>query len=246
MAHGHRLLLESHPFFRSRVKAIAGLDPSPEAQTSMTKKGLFIASSMEDLLNVKDLHAVLIASPPQFHAEQAVAALEAGKHVYSEVPMALTAQEVEKIVAVEEKHPQLKYQYGENYCFIAEVMYAGYLASTGKIGPTIYAEAEYLHDVTYRWRQHQRGSPSTPSVKSWYSLFDPLAYAHSIGPTQVALGGLKTPMEFTEVQSYGNDIGALEVPDSPAICSPAYGFHVALFKTTTGAIAKCANASYLS
>jgi hypothetical protein len=64
-------------------------------------------------------------------------------------------------------------------------------------------------------------------------------YAHSIGPAQVALGGIESPEPFTEVVSYANDIGGYK---GDPICCPAKAFHVALFKTERDAIAKCANA----
>jgi len=128
---------------------------------------------------------------------------------------------------------------GENYCFIPEVLYSGHLIESGKIGPSVYAESEYLHDVTYRWRKGRFGDVDTPRVDSWYQLFDPLMYAHSIGPAQVALGGINNPMPFVSVTSFANEIGGC---DGVPICNPARSFHVGLFQTESGAIAKCANA----
>jgi hypothetical protein len=53
----------------------------------------------------------------------------------------------------------------------------------------------------------------------------------------VGMGGLKSPVAFTEVWSYANSIG--DDPDHP-ICKPAASFQVALFKTATGAACKVA------
>jgi predicted dehydrogenase len=209
------------------------------------EKGIKAYDSIDNLLNVPDLHAIMVCSPPQFHATQAIAALEAGKHVYSEVPMALKKEDVEKIVNTADKvhgtqeNPKTVYHLGENYCFLSEVLYAGYLSDSGIVGKGVYAESEYIHDVSYRWLKSGHGDLKGERVKSWYSQFDPLAYGHSIGPAQVALGGIKKPMPFTEVVSYGNSNGDLiEKP----LCDPAHAFHVALFRTETNAIAKCANA----
>ena len=194
--------------------------------------------SLEDLLNTPGLRAIIISSPPQFHADQAVAALESGLHVYSEVPMALNKKDVLKIIEAEESSNK-KYQLGENYCFIPEVLYAGYLSASGRIGPAVYSESEYLHDVTYRWREGGFGDENKTRVDSWYQLFDPLMYAHSIGPAQVALAGIEKPAQFIEVTSFANDIGGYE---GRPISFPAKAFQVGLFRTVTGAIAKCANA----
>ena len=236
---GHTSELKNHPRLIGRTRWIVGFDPDPNANQMLNKiKGIKVAKSFEDLLDTEELDAIIISSPPQYHAEQAVAALEAGLNVFSEVPMAIKENDIKKIIDAEDNSGKV-YQLGENYCFFSEVLFAGHLASSGKIGPTVYTESEYLHDVTYRWRKGNFGDVDTPRIDSWYELFDPLMYAHSIGPAQVALGGIKKPIPFIEVISYANDIGGYQ---SNPICSPAKAFQVGLFKTETGAIAKCANA----
>jgi len=231
--------LQNRSMLKGRTKLIAGYDPNPVMkQNLMNLEGVKAAGSFEDLLDTPDLEAIMICSPPQFHADQAVAGLEGGLHVFSEIPMALKEEDLERIINAVDLSGK-KYELGENYCYLPEVLFAGHLTSTGKIGPVVYAESEYLHDVTYRWRTNFCGDVDTPRVDSWYQLFDPLMYAHSIGPAQIALGGIQNPMPFCEVVSYANDIGGYE---GNPICHPAKAFHVGLFKTESGAIAKCANA----
>ena len=50
-----------------------------------------------------DLDAVILATPTQMHAEQGIKAMEAGKHVLIEIPMADTLADSEKLVAIQEK-----------------------------------------------------------------------------------------------------------------------------------------------
>ena len=52
-----------------------------------------------DLLRDDDVDAVYVATPVNLHAEQAVAAAEAGKHVLREKPMALTPAQCERMLA---------------------------------------------------------------------------------------------------------------------------------------------------
>ena len=46
----------------------------------------------------KDVEAVFIATPPHLHSEMAIAALQAGKHVYCEKPIGVTAAQVRELV----------------------------------------------------------------------------------------------------------------------------------------------------
>lgn len=50
------------------------------------------------IIDRKDISAVFIATPPHLHAEMAVAALQAGKHVYCEKPIGVTAAQVRDVV----------------------------------------------------------------------------------------------------------------------------------------------------
>jgi predicted dehydrogenase len=54
-------------------------------------------SNTDDILNNDDINAVYIATPPSSHLTYALQALEAGKHVYLEKPMALNTDEAKQI-----------------------------------------------------------------------------------------------------------------------------------------------------
>lgn len=53
----------------------------------------------QELIKDPDIDAVYIATPVYLHAQQAVGAAEAGKHVLTEKPMAMTAAECDRIIA---------------------------------------------------------------------------------------------------------------------------------------------------
>ena len=53
-----------------------------------------------ELLDDRDVEAVYIATPVDVHAEQAVAAAEAGKHVLCEKPMAMDVADCDRMIAV--------------------------------------------------------------------------------------------------------------------------------------------------
>jgi predicted dehydrogenase len=222
-----------------RMEFLGGFDPSAEVQAILKAKNLVAAENYEDLINTDGINAIIIGSPPQFHVDQTVKALEAGLHVFSEVPMAIDKDGTEKILTADEKNPKAKYMMGENYIYHQNLLFAANLIDTGKIGPATYCESEYIHDVSYRWRGNTNDYKNSKLKAGWYSLFDPLMYAHAIAPAQFALGGMKNPLEFEQVMSYANDIGG---DDGVPVCKPAKAFQVGLFKGTGGEIAKCASA----
>jgi predicted dehydrogenase len=58
-----------------------------------------------ELARSTDVDLVIVASTPDSHARYAIAALEAGKHVLCEKPMAIDAFEAAQMVAASEQHP---------------------------------------------------------------------------------------------------------------------------------------------
>jgi scyllo-inositol 2-dehydrogenase (NAD+) len=59
--------------------------------------------SLEELLDRDDVRVVVVASPREFHAEQAVAALSRGKDVLLEKPMALSLADCDRVIAAAER-----------------------------------------------------------------------------------------------------------------------------------------------
>src|SRR3989304_2821045 len=53
--------------------------------------------SYEAVLAAPEVEGVLIATPPSIHAEQVVAAAQAGKHVFVEKPFTLTAADGRRV-----------------------------------------------------------------------------------------------------------------------------------------------------
>ena len=68
-----------------------------------TTLGCDHTASLDELLRRSDVDAVVIVSPPRFHAEHAIEALEAGKHVLLEKPMALSLADADRIIAAADR-----------------------------------------------------------------------------------------------------------------------------------------------
>jgi predicted dehydrogenase len=66
-------------------------------------KDLFVTTDYKELLERADIDAVAILSPDYLHEEHALAALQAGKHVYCEKPLAITPEGCDRIIDEAEK-----------------------------------------------------------------------------------------------------------------------------------------------
>lgn len=83
-----------------QAELVAVCDVADEAAKALaTELGVWATNNLDELLMRDDVNAVLIATPPFLHAEQTVAAAQAGKHVFCEKPMALTLDECDHMIA---------------------------------------------------------------------------------------------------------------------------------------------------
>lgn len=62
-----------------------------------------VCASLGELLEHSPLDAVMVCTPTSFHADPAVAALRAGKHVFCEKPLARTLEQCDEILAAAER-----------------------------------------------------------------------------------------------------------------------------------------------
>lgn len=86
----------------------------------------------DDMLE-SDIDAVVIATPMQLHVPQALAALEAGKHVMSEVTAGVTMDELWWLADSVRRSGKV-YMMAENYCYIPEVQQVANMVRDGLFG----------------------------------------------------------------------------------------------------------------
>ncbi len=95
--------------------------------------------SWRELLTDREVDAVYLATPVYLHAEQAVAAAEAGKHVLCEKPMAMNVAECDRIIAAARAH-QVKLGVAYYRYFYRIVIRARELIQSGEIGSPVIAQ----------------------------------------------------------------------------------------------------------
>ena len=127
------------------------------------------------LLEMKEVDAVLIATPDHWHAQTAIDALNAGKDVYVEKPLTLTIEEgppIVKAARVNNRICQVGMQQrsGRHYIQAKKEYF-----DTGKLGKITLART-WWHGNTYHLRKAPASLQSKPSNLDWARYLGPVKW----------------------------------------------------------------------
>ncbi len=97
-----------------RIQAVCDIDSSARdaAQSAAQADNPRSYSDFREMVRQDDIDAVLVATPCHLHAEMAALALEAGKHVFCEKPLAITADQV-RLVLDAARNSEAVFQIGQ-------------------------------------------------------------------------------------------------------------------------------------
>ncbi|MCC7492035.1 MAG: Gfo/Idh/MocA family oxidoreductase [Fimbriimonadaceae bacterium] len=213
---GLAAVLAHHP--AAELVAVADPDEATRAAAAAAYGVPLALPDFSDLLTA-DLDAVVIATPAPLHAAQAVAALDAGKHVLSEVPACWSVAEAQALVAAESRSAA-SYAFAENVNWFPRTLaWQAYLAD-GRLGELFYGEAEYVHHIPSLLRD-AAGQPT------WRATMPPIHYCtHSLGPLLAWTGTRCVTATALHTGSHTHrELGKLDA-------------EVALFQTATGGVLK--------
>jgi phthalate 4,5-cis-dihydrodiol dehydrogenase len=148
--------LRSHP----KVTLVSAADPRVEARTRFEAEfGGRAYADFAALCADPDVDMIYVASPHQFHAEQAIAAARAGKAVLVEKPMALTLAEC-RAMADAARASGVPLIVGPSHAFDAPVACASKLIEDETYGPVRMVTALNFTDYLYRPRRPEELDPA--------------------------------------------------------------------------------------
>ncbi len=148
-----------------RLRAICGRDEQATAQAAKQLGWEGYETDYHRLLARDDIQLVDVATPGNTHCEIGVAALEAGKHVLCEKPLANTLEEARRMVEAARKAGTVN-MVDFNYRRAPAVQLAKQLIEEGRIGEIRHFRGTYLQDwivdpefpITWRLRRETAGS----------------------------------------------------------------------------------------
>ncbi|MGH7507626.1 MAG: Gfo/Idh/MocA family protein [Longimicrobiales bacterium] len=115
-----------------RLTAVSDVDSKRSAQLG-AKYGAVNDRDWRTLLQRDDVDAIVVSTPPALHEEMCIAAMEAGKHVLCEKPLARSPAECRSMVAAAERTGRVLAT-GFNYRFYPSFLLARELLGQGTIG----------------------------------------------------------------------------------------------------------------
>lgn len=149
VASQHLRAFQANP--HCRVVALCGRDER-RARARLAADGLSFPDARfttryQDLLAAPDIDIISIATPNHLHADQAVAAAEAGKHILLEKPTGLDDAELRRIrTAVRRAGVRTIVSFELHYN--PYLRFAHWLRASGHLGRLIFARFQYLSRVT--------------------------------------------------------------------------------------------------
>ncbi len=120
----------------------------------------------KEMVKRDDIDLIVIATPVPEHAHMAVYAMQQGKHVVSEVPIAFTIQEAWDLVNTAEKtrkHCMML----ENVCYGEEELWILNMVKNNVFGTLTYAEAAYLHPIMQKMFIKSDDPKTSAYYKQW-------------------------------------------------------------------------------
>ncbi len=193
------LFVNRVPDSRLEVRGLCGGGAARVSQLAADWQVPFWTTDYRELLQRDDIHAIGVYSPDHLHAEHALAALEAGKHVICTKPMCTRVEDAAALVQAVER-TGLTFLVGQTMRFGKEFAEAKRLHEAGELGDILFAEAHYVHDAR---------------------TFFPFTPWRQTAPQDLMYGGASHPIDLlrwylgdvAEVHAYGVRSGL--IPDYP-------------------------------
>jgi predicted dehydrogenase len=202
-----------------RMRAICGRDEAGVKDAANSLGWDSYETDYQRLLERDDIGLVDVATPGNTHHEMAIAALEAGKHVLCEKPLANTLEESREMLDAAKAAGTVN-MVCFNYRRAPAVQLAKQLIEEGRLGEIRHWRAAYLQDfildlelpLIWRFRRDVAGSGALGDIGA--HIID---LAHFlVGPIAEVVGATETFIKERPLEGPGGGTGEVTVDDAAA------------------------------
>jgi predicted dehydrogenase len=164
-----------------KIRFTTGVARTPEkARAFASAHGLALLDDYAAALADPAIDAVVLATPHTQHAEQVIAAVRAGKHVFTDKPFALTrasAEAAAKAAAAAKRVLAV----GFNWRFQPALQEIRRMVQDGRLGRLLHIEGNFNGPSVYRfpeehWRQQPEEGPAGGMTGRGVHVVDPMLY----------------------------------------------------------------------
>ncbi len=246
-AHSQAWRTAPHVFdlpLRPELTVLAGRDRTRSAEAAARLGWASVETDWRRVLERDDVGLVDVCTPGDTHAEIAVAALEAGKHVLCEKPLANSVAEAEAMTAAAERAAErgVRSMVGFTYRRVPAIGLARQLVAEGRLGQVRHVRAQYLQDwiadpsapMSWRLDKEKAGSGALGDIG-----------AHIVDLTQYVTGEVLTGVSalletFVEERPLpaGEGTGRVTVDDAAVFLGRFSGGALATFEATRFALGR--------
>lgn len=164
-----------------RIQIVAGYSRSEEKRSAFTKDtGIATVPDMKTLLSDPEIKGVILTVPNEQHLPVAAEVAKAGKHVYTEKPIAGTLAEGLAIAALEQKHG-ITVTVGHSARLMSGVRQIRQAIDAGDLGRVALIEANFSNEralelTPQTWRWYKDRAPGGPLSQLAIHMFDLVHY----------------------------------------------------------------------
>ncbi|MEP7053969.1 MAG: Gfo/Idh/MocA family oxidoreductase [Actinomycetota bacterium] len=230
------------------MNAICGRDAERVAAAAAKLGWASYETEWKDLIGRDDIQLVDVCTPGSSHAEIAIAALDAGKHVFCEKPLANSVEEAKAMVEAAERAQRVgvRSMVAFNYRRVPALVLARQLIAAGRLGTIRHVRAVYLQDwlvdpnfpLVWRLQADQAGSGALSDLgahlvdAAQFLIDDRITGVSALTETFVKERPLSGASSGLAASAAGSEKGAVTVDDAAVFIARFAGGALGSFEAT--------------
>lgn len=240
MGKAHSLAYRNVPFFfpgaaKPVLKAIAGRSEEGVKKAADELGFESYETDWRTLIDRDDIDLIDIVTPNNSHAEIAIAAAEAGKHIICEKPLALNVDQAERMLEAVTRNKVI-HMISHNYRFAPAVQYAKKLIQQGRLGRIYHVRATYLQDwimdpdfpIAWRLKKEVTGSGALGDIGA--HIIDLTRFL--VGEISEVVGAMETFIKERPIEGEAGKKGKVDVDDAASFIAKFENGAMGVFEAT--------------
>lgn len=170
-----------------KIEIIMAVDVNADLSKDFAaEKNIPVTKNLDDALNNPDVEMMILATPHSFHEDQIIRCAKAGKQVFCEKPLCLTAASAERAIAAC-KAANVQLGVGHERRFEPAWVEIKRMVDAGELGTIMHVESNFSHDKLANvpaddWRANPVDAPAAGMTGMGIHLTD--AYLSMFGPIE--------------------------------------------------------------